>query len=103
MLSRLAGYSTPWSTAAKPSNSTANATGSTALQSRRPSVSCGRSVSLAATVNSRSDTRRAPSAEFIERYGGNHDDAEEHRLKPRVDVQEVERVAEDGQDRKSVV
>src|SRR6201991_2881736 len=97
MLSRFAGESTLRSTAAKPSSNATSAIGSIARPNHRPDNSFARPVSLAATDNSRSDTELSPSAEFVQRHGCDHDDAEEDWLQTGVDGQKVERIAKDGQ------
>src|SRR5438876_10024204 len=97
MLSRLAGDSTPRSTTAKPNRSTSRAIGSIARHSHWLGSSFAYLLSLAVTDNSTSDTGLPPLAEFVQRHCRHHDDTEKDRLQPRVDVQEIEGVAETGQ------
>src|SRR6266851_7659733 len=101
MLSRLAGESTPRSTTAKPNKRTSRAIGSIARQSHWVGSSFKYPLSLAVTDNSTSDTGLPPLAEFVQRHGRHHDDTEKDRLQPRVDVQEIERVAENGQEQRA--
>src|SRR5882724_11271957 len=101
MLSRLAGESTPRSTAAKPNRSTSRAIGSIARHSHWRGSSFAYPLSFAVTDSSTSDTGLPPLAEFVQRHGRHHDDTEKDRLQPRVDVQEIERVAEDGQEQRA--
>src|ERR1700738_2925584 len=101
MLSRSAGESTPASTIAKPNKMTSRAIGSVARQSHWLGSSLVYPLSLAAADNSMSNTRLPPLAELVQRYGRHHDDTEKNRLEPGVDVQEVQRVAEDGQEQRA--
>src|SRR5216684_1856712 len=101
MLSRLAGESTPRSTTAKPNKSTSRAIGSIARQSHWVGSSFKYPLFLAVTDNSTSDTGFPPLAEFIQRHGRHHDHTEKDRLETGVDMQEIERVAEDGQEQRA--
>src|SRR6202163_67248 len=101
MLSRLASESTPRSTIAKQDKMTSRAIGSVARQSRWLGSSFVYPLSLAATDNSRSDTGLSPLAEFVQRHGRHHDDTEKNRLEAGVDVQESQRVAENGQEQRA--
>src|ERR1700737_1652270 len=97
MLSRLANESTPRSTIAKPNKMTSRAIGSIARESHWFGSSFVYPLSLAVTDNSMSDTGLAPLAEFVQRHGRHHDDTEKNRLEAGVDVQEIQRIAENGQ------
>src|SRR3981081_2386423 len=101
MLSRLAGESTPASTIAKPNKMTSRALGSAARQSHLLGSSLVYPLCLAATDNSMSDTRLPPLAEFVQRHGRHHDDTEKNRLEPGVEVQEIQRVAQNGQEQRA--
>src|SRR6266851_673222 len=91
MLSRLASESTPRSTIAKPNKMTSRAIGSSFVYP----------LSLAATDNSISDTGLSPSAEFVQFHGDDPAATEKNRLEAGVDVQEIQRVAENGQEQRA--
>jgi len=40
-------------------------------------------------------------AEFVQRHGRHHDDTEKNRLEAGVDVQEIQRVAQNGQEQRA--
>src|SRR5882757_1643905 len=101
MLSRLAGESTRWSTRAKPNKRISRAIGSTARQSHWPGGSFAYPLFLVVTDNSTSDTGLPPLAEFVERHRRHHDDTEKNRLQAGVDMQQVQRVAENGQEQRA--
>src|SRR5712691_3544532 len=101
MLSRLAGESTPRSTAAKPNRSTSRAIGSIARHSHWRGSSFAYPLSLAVTDNSTSDTGLPPLAEFVQRHGRHHDDTEKDRLEAGDDMHEIERVAKNGQEQRA--
>src|ERR1700675_2209026 len=101
MLSRLASESTPRSTIAKPIKITSRAIGSVARQSHWLGSSFAYPPSLGATDNIMSDTGLPPLTEFVQRHGRHHDDTEKNRLEAGVDVQEIQRVAENGQEQRA--
>src|SRR6266850_3330981 len=101
MLSRLAGESTRWSTTAKPNKRTSRAIGSTARQSQWLGNSFSYPLSFVVTDNSTSDTGLPPLAEFVERHGCHHDDTEKNRLEAGVDMQDIQRIAENGQEQRA--
>src|SRR6266700_6262922 len=101
MLSKFASESTPWSTAAKPNKLRSRAIGSVARHSHWVGSSFAYPPSLAVTDNSTSDTRLPPLAELVERHGRHHDHTKKNRLQAGVDVQEIQSVAENGQEQRA--